>query len=63
MNTFDAKAWGSWPDSVKQKWDTPMDLGEPARKTIKGNDLEYYLKILEETRGRWRSSASATTIG
>jgi uncharacterized damage-inducible protein DinB len=50
MNTLDAKAWGSWPDSVKQKWDTPMGLGEPARKAIKGNDLEYYLKILEETR-------------
>jgi len=50
MNTFEAKAWGSWPDSVKQKWDTSMDLGEPARKAIKGNDLDYYLKILEETR-------------
>jgi hypothetical protein len=50
MNTFDAKSWGSWPDSVKQKWDTPMGLGEPARKAIKGNDLDYYLKILEETR-------------
>jgi len=50
MNTFDAKPWDSWPDSMKQKWDTPMDLGEPARKAIKGNDLDYYLKILEETR-------------
>src|ERR1700683_3694715 len=26
MNTFEAKAWGVWPDSVKQKWDTSMDL-------------------------------------
>ncbi|MGA8763944.1 MAG: DinB family protein [Candidatus Sulfotelmatobacter sp.] len=50
MNTLDAKPWGSWPDSVKQKWDTPMELGEPARKAIKGHDVEYYLKILEETR-------------
>jgi hypothetical protein len=41
MNTFDAEPWGSWPDSVKQKWDTPMDLGEPARKAIKSNELEY----------------------
>jgi uncharacterized damage-inducible protein DinB len=52
MNTFDAKKWGSWPDSVKQKWDVPMSLGEPARKTIKGNNLDYYLNILHETRER-----------
>jgi Protein of unknown function (DUF664) len=50
MNTIDAKAWGSWPDAVKQKWDVPMELGEPARKAIKGNNLDYYLDILGETR-------------
>jgi hypothetical protein len=50
MNTFNAKSWGSWPDSVKRKWDTPMGLGEPARKAIQSNDLDYYLTILEETR-------------
>jgi uncharacterized damage-inducible protein DinB len=50
MNTFEGKKWGSWPDSVKQKWDIPMALGEPARKTIKGNNLNYYLDILEKTR-------------
>lgn len=50
FNTLDGKAWGSWPDAVKQKWDIPMDLGEPARKAIKGNNLDYYLNILGETR-------------
>lgn len=50
VNTFDAEPWGSWPDSVKQKWDTRMDLGGPARKAIKGNEFEYYPKILQETR-------------
>jgi hypothetical protein len=50
MNTIDAKAWGSWPDAVKQKWDVPMELGEPARKAIKGNNLDDYLDILGETR-------------
>ena len=50
MNTFEGKAWDSWPDSVKQKWDTPMNLGEPARKAIKGNNLDYYLNILGEAR-------------
>ena len=50
MNTLEGKKWDSWPDSVKQKWDVPMNLGEPARKTIKGNNLNYYLDILHETR-------------
>ena len=27
-----------------------MELGEPARKGIKGHDLDYYLNILKETR-------------
>jgi len=52
MNTFDGKKWGTWPDSVKQKWDVPMGLGEPARKAIKGNPLDNYLDILKETRER-----------
>ena len=50
LNTFGGTKWDSWPDSVKQKWDIPMNLGEPARKTIKGNSLDYYLNILHETR-------------
>src|SRR5271156_6419963 len=43
MNTFSGIKWGSWPDEVKKKWDIPMNLGEPARKAIKGNSLDYYL--------------------
>lgn len=50
LNTFEGKAWDSWPDAIKQKWDVPMGLGEPARKAIKGNNLDYYLNILGETR-------------
>ncbi|MGA8150240.1 MAG: DUF664 domain-containing protein [Terriglobales bacterium] len=50
MHTFEGKKWDSWPDSVKQKWDIPMNLGEPARKAIKGNSLDYYLDTLKETR-------------
>jgi uncharacterized protein DUF664 len=50
LNTFEGKAWDSWPDAIKQKWDVPMNLGEPARKAIKGNNLDYYLNILGETR-------------
>ena len=50
MHTFESKAWDSWPAEVKKKWDIPMELGEPARKAIKGNNLDYYLNILHETR-------------
>ena len=50
LNTFQGLKWDSWPDTEKKKWDIPMNLGEPARKAIKGNNLDYYLTILHETR-------------
>ena len=50
LNTFEGKKWGSWDNSIKKKWDIPINLGEKARKTIKGNNLDYYRNILEETR-------------
>lgn len=50
VNTFEGLAEDKIPESWKEKWGMPMELGEPARKGIKGHDLDYYLKILEETR-------------
>jgi uncharacterized damage-inducible protein DinB len=50
MNTFEGKKWDSWSAEVKQKWDPAMNLGQAGRDTIKGHDLDYYLKILKETR-------------
>jgi len=50
LNTFEGLKWDTWPDAIKQKWDVPMELGEPARKAIKGNNLDYYLNLLNETR-------------
>jgi hypothetical protein len=50
LHTFEGMKWGSWPESVKQKWDVPMNLGDPARKTITGNNLDYYVNLLKETR-------------
>jgi uncharacterized damage-inducible protein DinB len=50
MNTFDGLKWDSWPDDVKKKWDVPMNLGEPARKAIKGKSLDYYLDALHQAR-------------
>lgn len=50
MNTFDGMKWDSWSDEIKKKWDTPMNLGDGARKAIKGHDREYYVGILHEVR-------------
>ena len=35
---------------IKQKWDVPGGLDEPARKAIQGNHLDYYLNVLKQTR-------------
>jgi hypothetical protein len=50
-HTFDGLDWEKVEkaDSLK-KWQVPMELGEPARKSIKGNNLDYYINALEESR-------------
>lgn len=50
VNTFEGLAPAKLPNEWKEKWGMPMDLGEPARKAIVGNGIEYYLNILSETR-------------
>jgi len=51
INTFEGNSLGKdLPASYKEKWGVAMELGEPARKQIKGNSLDYYLNLLEETR-------------
>jgi len=50
VHTFQNVALKDLPESFKEKWGMPMELGEPARKGIKGHDLDYYLNILSETR-------------
>src|SRR6516164_5783936 len=50
LNTFGGMKWDSWSEEVKKKWDIPMNLGEPARKAIKGNGLDYYLDALYQAR-------------
>lgn len=49
-NVFGGFSFEKMPDSVTQKWGVAMELGEPARKAIKGNTLDYYLNLLHETR-------------
>jgi len=50
LNTFGGMKWDSWSDDIKKKWDVPMNLGDPARKAIKGNNLDYYVNALLEAR-------------
>jgi uncharacterized damage-inducible protein DinB len=50
LHTFEGRSWGDWSDAIKKQWDTPMELGEKARKSIKGNNLNYYLDALAEVR-------------
>ena len=47
-NTFEGRH--EYNDAEKAKWQPAMGLGDLGRKTIKGNDLNYYLNILKETR-------------
>ncbi len=50
LNTFEGNTLKELPASYKDKWGVAMELGEPARKQIKGHDLDYYLNLLGETR-------------
>jgi uncharacterized damage-inducible protein DinB len=50
LHTFEGRKWGSWSDAIKKQWDAPMELGDAARKTIKGHNLDYYLNALAEVR-------------
>jgi uncharacterized damage-inducible protein DinB len=50
LKTFEGNNLKELPASYKDKWGVAMELGEPARKQIKGHDLDYYLNLLGETR-------------
>jgi hypothetical protein len=51
LNTFENVAFNELEKSVAFKtWAVAMELGEPARQSIKGHDLTYYLELLKEGR-------------
>jgi len=50
INTFENNSLNELPAAYKEKWGMAMELGEPARKAIKGHDLDYYLNLLSEVR-------------
>lgn len=50
INTFEGNDLKELPAAYKEKFGAAMELGDAARKTVKGHDLDYYLNILRETR-------------
>jgi len=48
-NTFYGRNILNNPQRIK-KWRIPMTLGEPARQTIRGNPISYYLDELQAMR-------------
>jgi uncharacterized damage-inducible protein DinB len=51
LNTFDSIGIDDLEKHPDFKsWKEPMDLGKPARQSIKGHDLSYYLDLLHESR-------------
>jgi uncharacterized damage-inducible protein DinB len=51
LNTFENVSGNDLGKAQAFKdWAVAMELGEPARQTIKGNDLDYYLTRLHENR-------------
>jgi hypothetical protein len=48
INTFEGRQ--EFNAGEKKIWGAAMGLGEEARKTIKGNDVKYYLYIISEVR-------------
>jgi len=49
-HTFNGTPWGKWDDSLQKKFGVAMELGPNARQQIKGNKLDFYTSIMEETR-------------
>jgi uncharacterized damage-inducible protein DinB len=49
-NTFKNIEWGKWDITIEKKFGVAMELGENGRKMIKGNNADFYLTLLQETR-------------
>jgi hypothetical protein len=51
-HTFNGLEWGKFDPAILKKFDIAMELGDPARQQIKGNNIKFYLDLLEETRAK-----------
>lgn len=49
-HTFKGFDWGKWDKSIDDKFSVAMELGDEGRQKIKGNDANFYLNLLQETR-------------
>jgi uncharacterized protein DUF664 len=49
-HTFGGVKWGEWDKSLDARFGVAMELGDAGRKNIKGNNLDFYLNMLQETR-------------
>ena len=50
LNTFEGRKWDDWDEMTKKDWGVAAGLGEAARRTIRGHNLDYYLDRLREGR-------------
>ena len=50
VHTFENKKWGDWSEQDKKRFGVAMGLGDEGRKSIKGNNLDFYLSALKEVR-------------
>ncbi|HTR30984.1 MAG TPA: DinB family protein [Puia sp.] len=49
-HTFNGLEWGKFDPAVMKKYEVAMSLGEAGRKQIRGNTVDFYLNLLQETR-------------
>lgn len=53
LNTFDGLSAQEVEESPAfQQWKVAADLGEPARQSIHGHPVDYYVRILQDVRER-----------
>lgn len=50
VHTLENKQWGDWSEQDKKRFDVAMNLGDEARATIKGHNLDFYVSTLSEVR-------------
>lgn len=50
IHTFEGRKWGNWDKEDRDNWAVAMQLGDTARKMIKGNPLEFYMEKLDTVR-------------
>lgn len=50
LHTLEGRKWGDWPEPDIRRWSAASQLGMAGRVLICGEELSYYLALLEEVR-------------